>query len=296
MTDSPSSSSGSAQRLLQRPFNWLDLGLDWFERSALAGGIAVMAIVSVANVVARNAFGTSLQYAHDITQMLLVLVTFMGIGIGARQARHIRVSAIHDLLPKPVRKLLLTLIGLVTSLLLFALAGWAWDYVQATRRSCRILPEAFAQLPLWLGTGLALAVMVMAGHLIRLAAEKGWPAVARLAPLKRYLVLALCAGAALTVGLLLFDLFVSLVDGRTGRCRITSSTGMPVYLIYMVVPLGFLLGAFQFLLAALRNVISRDNYLSWYQLDEYQSEAEARQQAAPMPADAGSETARGEGR
>ncbi len=293
MSDLPPPLPRPAQRLLQRPFNWLDLGLDWFERFILAGGIAVMAIVSIANVVSRNTLGISLQYAHDITQMLLVVVTFMGIGIGAREARHIRVSAIHDLLPKVARKVLLTVVGLITSVLLFALAGWAWDYVQATRRSCRILPETFAQLPLWLGVPLALGLMVLAGHLIRLAAEKGWPAIARLGPLKRNLVLLAGLAAALVIGALLFGLFVELVDNRTGRCRITPSTGLPVYLIYMVVPLGFLLGGFQFLLAAVRNLISRDNYLSWYQLDEYQSEAEALGLAASMGADVEPEPNRG---
>src|SRR5690625_8021700 len=82
-----------------RRFGWFDQGLDWVERSVLVAGIGGMAAVTVANVLLRNIAGSSLQFADDVSQILLVAVTFMGIGIAARHARQIRVSAIHDRLP-----------------------------------------------------------------------------------------------------------------------------------------------------------------------------------------------------
>ena len=66
--------------------------------------------------------------------------------------------------------------------------------------------------------------------------------------------------------------FIAMVEARSGQCRITPSTGFPVYLNYMVVPLGFLFGGIQFFLAGVRNLISPDNYLSWYQKDEYEED------------------------
>src|SRR5690625_1761286 len=143
-----------------RGFGWFDQGLDWFERSVLVAGIGGMAAVTVANVLLRNIAGSSLQFADDVSQILLVVVTFMGIGIAARHARHIRVSAIHDLLPEKAQKALLVFVSLSTAALLFLMAGYGWAYAESTRRSCRILPEALAAVPLWAGIIAVLVALV----------------------------------------------------------------------------------------------------------------------------------------
>lgn len=282
MNASEPGSAGAWRRRLRRPFAWLDAGLDWFERAALIVCILAMAAVSIANVVSRNTIGESLQFANDVTQILLVIVTFMGIGIGARQARHIRVSAIHDLLPHPARKGLLVVTGFGTSALLFSLAAYGWNYAVSTQRSCRILPDhldlglfslPLGSMPLVAGTLITLGVLILAGHLFRLAAEHGPALLAPMRPWLRHVFTAAVVVLVVVLGAWLFVLFSELVADRSGRCRVTSSTGFPVYLYHMVVPLGFLLGAIQFALAGLRNVLSRDNYLSWYQRDEYRPAA-----------------------
>ena len=263
---------------LKQGFAWLDDGLSWFERSALVSCILAMAAISVANVISRNTLGSSIQFAHDVAQILLVIVTFMGIGIGAREARHIRVSAIHDLLPKTARKVLLVFVSFTTSLLLFALAGYGWDYAKSTQRSCRILAEhveilglslPVGAMPTGIGVVIVLTSLILAGHGVRLAHVHGSRLLERLGPVMRPAVL----GIALILGFLLaawlFAAFLELVANREGRCRVTSSTGFPVYLVHMLVPLGFLLGGIQFALAGVRNLISRENYLSWYRRDEY---------------------------
>lgn len=275
MSDSHSRAPGPWRQAVRRPFNWFDRGLDWFEKFVLVAGISAMAVVSVVNVISRNTLGSSLQFAADITQLLLVAVTFMGIGIGARSARHIRVSAIHDLLPEPAQKVLLIIVSFGTSALLFLLADYGWEYAQSVQRSCRVLPESFGATPLWLGIVLTLVAMVLAGHGIRIAASLGERFLNGLTPLKRNLFILVALALGLALAALLFGLFIDLVDSRSGRCRVTSSTGFPVYLIYMVVPLGFFLGGVQFFLAGLRNLTSRDNYLSWYHRDEYESAEQA---------------------
>lgn len=280
MNESRPGSRGGWRQAVRRPFNWFDQGLDWFERFVLVTGISAMAIVSVVNVISRNTVGSSLQFAADVTQLLLVVVTFMGIGIGARNARHIRVSAIHDLLPASAQKVLLTLVGFGTSALLFLFASYGWAYAQSVQRSCRVLPEIFGTTPLWLGLAVTLVVMVLGGHLIRLVAEVGGRLLGAMSSKRRNIVLFVAIAVGLALGALLFGLFIELVENRSGRCRVTSSTGFPVYLIYMVVPLGFFLGGVQFFLAGLRNVVSRDNYLSWYHRDEYESEEQAAGQTS----------------
>ncbi len=274
---------------VRKGFAWLDDGLAWFERSALVTCILAMAAISVANVISRNTLGASIQFAHDVSQILLVIVTFMGIGIGAREARHIRVSAIHDLLPKTARKVLLIFVSFTTSLLLFALAGYGWDYAKSTQRSCRVLPEHIDVLGLNLPVGampvpialaIVLASLILGGHGVRLVHHHGTALLQRLGTILRPLVLAIALVAGFLLAAWLFSAFLELVANREGRCRITSSTGFPVYLVHMLVPLGFLLGGIQFALAGIRNLISRDNYLSWYRPDEYESAEDSASRAA----------------
>ena len=262
-------------------FEWVDTGLDWFERSALITCVIAMAVVTVANVLARNLMGFSLQFANDAAQILLVMVTFLGIGIGARHARHIRVSAVHDLLLPLGQKILLIFVSFTTAGLLFVFADYAWNYAGAAQRSCRVLPEAvnlglfnmpLGGMPLTAGVIITVVALALAGHGIRLVEALH----ARLVQSLRGWQQSLALGVSILVGLLLaywlFGLFIDLVEARSGQCRVTSSTGFPVYLYYMVVPLGFMLGGIQFFLAGVRNLISRENYLSWYQKDEYEEE------------------------
>lgn len=281
----PSEHAGSGlRRRIRRPFDWLDTGLDLFEKTVLAVGILAMATVSVANVLSRNLLGSSLQYANDVAQILLVIVTFMGIGVAAREARHIRVSAIHDLLPATARKILLTFIGFTSSALLLLLAHYGWSYARSTQRSCRVLPEYIeigflsvpvGALPLGIGFTLVLFSMILAGHAIRLTQAGRQRLLKRFAPWIQTVLLVAGIAVGLAIAAWLFGLFTELVDNRSGRCRVTSSTGFPVYLVYMLVPLGFVLGAIQFFLAGVRNLTSRDNYLSWYRPDEYESAEQA---------------------
>lgn len=280
MSEGNGDTRGGWRSAFRRPFDWFDQGLDWFEQFALATGIGAMAVVSVVNVILRNTLGSSLLFAVDVTQLLLVMVTFMGIGIGARNARHIRVSAIHDLLPKKARKVLLTIVGFGTSALLFLFAYYGWAYAESVQRSCRVLPEMLGATPLWLGIALTLVAMVLFGHLIRHVAEVGGRILGGMGAVKRNLALFAAIVVVLALGAVLFSLFIELVENRSGQCRVTSATGFPVYLIYMVVPLGFFLGGVQFFLAGLRNVISQDNYLSWYRPDEYESEERAVEQTS----------------
>lgn len=284
MTDESQAGHGGGWRnALKTPFDWVDSGLDWFERSALIACVAGMALVTVGNVITRNLFGFSLQFANDTAQILLVMVTFLGIGIGARHARHIRVSAVHDLLPHMGQKILLVIVSFTTAWLLFSLADFAWNYATAVQRSCRVLPDGIdlglftlplGSMPLAAGILVTLIGFALGGHLIRLLSAGGERLLAHFDGLQRHaVILAGVTGLAL-IAWFVFELFIGMVDARSGQCRVTSSTDFPVYLNYMVVPLGFLFGGIQFFLAGVRNLISPDNYLSWYQKDEYEEEGE----------------------
>lgn len=74
------------------------------EAFMLAVGVILMAINTCVNVIARYVFGEGLFFSGEINRILIILITFAGIGYAARHGRHIRMSAIYDAIPVKGRK------------------------------------------------------------------------------------------------------------------------------------------------------------------------------------------------
>jgi len=118
-----------------------------FESFALAAGVLLMAINTVANVVGRFIFQYSIFFTEELNRMIIILITFAGVGYAARHGRHIRMSAIFDSLPFMARKILMIVIAIITSLAMFALCYFAVRYIGKVQTSGRVLPAL--QIPIW---------------------------------------------------------------------------------------------------------------------------------------------------
>jgi C4-dicarboxylate transporter, DctQ subunit len=130
-----------------RILNLVDGGIARIEAIILAYGIILMATNSVANVIGRFVFNRSLYFAEELNQFLIVLVTFVGIGYAARKGRHIRMSALYDQLGDRLRKILMTVIAGLTSVVMFVLAYYSYRYVSDVARLGTLTPSL--RIPLW---------------------------------------------------------------------------------------------------------------------------------------------------
>jgi len=156
----------------------LSIWIGRFEEVLLAGGILLIAGLTIANVIGRT-LGSSLAAAEELSQFAIIFVTFIGIGHATRTARQIRMTAIYDSLPEPVRKPLALFIAASTSLLL---AGAAWLAVRYTLFTVRELGAVspVLQAPLWVvylsaPLGLALgSVQYALGFVKNLIADGVW--------------------------------------------------------------------------------------------------------------------------
>jgi len=110
------------------------------EAVILAAGVILMAINTVVNVIARFVFGEGFFFSGEINRILIILVTFAGIGYAARYGRHIRMSAVYDALPPKGRKILMIVIALFTSLVMFFLCYHSFGYIETLYGRGRILP------------------------------------------------------------------------------------------------------------------------------------------------------------
>lgn len=131
------------------------------EELVLAWGILVMAALTVLNVASRSLFGVSLAYAEELSQFLIILVTFVGLSYGASHGRHIRMTALYDQLPRRWRKGLMVVITGTTSLLMFLLAWYGVRYVLTVEELGTVSPAL--QMPFWLVYLAAPVGLVLAG-------------------------------------------------------------------------------------------------------------------------------------
>lgn len=99
------------------------------ERTVLALSILAMSVLVMGNVVSRNLFGASWAFTEELGSLLLIVITFGGLGYAVRHGRHISMTALYDLLPPRRRAVLRRVTAVVSSLILLIMAYVAQRYV-----------------------------------------------------------------------------------------------------------------------------------------------------------------------
>lgn len=118
------------------------------EAVILAMGVILMALNTCVNVIMRFGLGKGLFFSGEVNRILIVLITFAGIGYAARHGRHIRMSAIYDTLPVMGRKILMIIIAFFTAAVMFFLCYYSYGYIETLYGRGRILPAL--SIPIWI--------------------------------------------------------------------------------------------------------------------------------------------------
>lgn len=118
------------------------------EKYILGYRVISLAAITIGNVVSRKAFNYSWSFAEEISQFILVIITFMGISYAARKSRHIRMTAFYELVNERVKKIIMIFICLVTMLILFYLSYHALLFVLKVHGYGRVTPAL--RLPFYL--------------------------------------------------------------------------------------------------------------------------------------------------
>lgn len=125
----------------------IDSLISRIESVMLAAGVLLMATNTIANVIGRFVFQSSLFFSEELNRVLIILITFAGISYAARQGRHIRMSAIYDAMPPRIRKLMMIAIALITCVFMFGLCYFSVAYIGTQASRGRVLPSL--QIPVW---------------------------------------------------------------------------------------------------------------------------------------------------
>ena len=118
------------------------------EEFLISSMILLIAGLTITNIVSRTLTGISLTFTEELSQFLIIGVTFVGLSYAAGRGRHIRMTAVYDQLSERTQKKLIVLISILTSLLMLALAGYSLRYIATVRFLQSVSPVL--QVPLHL--------------------------------------------------------------------------------------------------------------------------------------------------
>jgi len=166
--------SGKGKSILKQIGGYIGTAVDWFEVAILAGGSAALAVILIINVVARSFF-KSIYYADELSKLLIIIITMIGVSYAARKARHIRMGAFFDLMPPRMEKVFVFIISSISAVVLFFLAYYSYQYVSQMRvlgQKTSALQVPFWTFNLMVPIGFALAAIQYVRTVIKNIIEK----------------------------------------------------------------------------------------------------------------------------
>jgi len=144
------------------------------ERHLAAAAMAIMCVITFANVLTRYLTNVSLAWTEEISIFLMVFMTLTASAAAFVLDRHIRVTILTDLLPRRARSAIGVLAGLA-SLVMFALLTWYGWRLAADDREFNVTSPAL-DIPNWLYTVwlplLAALIALRVGHAIWLGLRR----------------------------------------------------------------------------------------------------------------------------
>ncbi len=134
--------------------------VDWFEVGVLSIGVFLLAALLIANVIARNFF-RSIHYAEEVSMILVLFITFVGVSYAVRKARHIRMGAIFDAMNPKIQKIMIYIIAGYSGAVMFLMAYFSYHYVATAYTTMQV--TASLRIPYWIVVSIVIIGFASAG-------------------------------------------------------------------------------------------------------------------------------------
>ncbi len=123
------------------------VAINAFEVCSLVLCVGALTALLITNFIAREFF-TSLYFAEEISEFLVIFTTFVGVSYGVRKARHIRMGAFLDMMPPFVEKIFIIIISAVSAFVMFFMANASYEYMMYSLQKAHVTPAL--KLPYWI--------------------------------------------------------------------------------------------------------------------------------------------------
>jgi len=138
--------SGGALKTVWSFFKQIANIVEWLEYWTLSAGVFALTTLWIVNVIARTFF-TSIYFVEEVSQFLVLLITFTGLSYAVRRARHIRMGAIFDAMGPRLQKVLIFIISGVSMVLMFLMFKYSFGYTMESMTMSHTTPAL--RLPYW---------------------------------------------------------------------------------------------------------------------------------------------------
>ena len=121
--------------------------INTFEVGSLIICVGALAALLISNVIAREFF-KSIYFAEEVSEFLVIFITFVGVSYGVRRARHIRMGAFLDMMPPLMEKIFILIISTVSMIVMFILTHTSYNYLMNSLVKAHETPAL--RLPYWI--------------------------------------------------------------------------------------------------------------------------------------------------
>jgi len=133
------------------PFKKISYGvglvINWFEVGSLVFCVTALTVLLIVNFIARELF-TSIYFAEEITEFLVIFTTFVGLSYGVRRGRHIRMGAFLEMMSPSVEKVFIIIISVISACVMFFMAHASYVYLINAMNRAHETPAL--RLPVWI--------------------------------------------------------------------------------------------------------------------------------------------------
>ncbi|MDF2936016.1 MAG: Tripartite ATP-independent periplasmic transporter, DctQ component [Paenibacillaceae bacterium] len=111
------------------------LYLDFFFESLAKMGLLSMILIVTLQVFTRKLFNFVFFWSEEMTLLLLIWFSFMGIALGFREHLHLGIDTFTNMLPKPIDRLIDRIIQLCVLAFGIYLVYYGWDFTRLMHES-----------------------------------------------------------------------------------------------------------------------------------------------------------------
>ncbi|MDR2132356.1 MAG: TRAP transporter small permease [Clostridiales Family XIII bacterium] len=110
--------------------------------------ISITVVLLFSQVIMRYVFNNSLPWTEELSRYLFIWESWLGISIGAKQAKHIKIVILTDRLKGMLRPIVLTVADLFTLFVLVVLIGYG--FVLTQKIMAMSTNSSVLHIPMWL--------------------------------------------------------------------------------------------------------------------------------------------------
>jgi C4-dicarboxylate transporter DctQ subunit len=119
-----------------------------FESFLLVSSVLLMAVNNIANVIGRVVFNQSIFLTEELNSILIIMITFAGTSYASRHARHIKMTALFDMMSPVAKKITIIAISFLTAIVMWMMSYFSVEYISWIAPKGKILPAM--QIPVYL--------------------------------------------------------------------------------------------------------------------------------------------------